>query len=125
MATTVRSRKAKGRKLQSDIAEQIRRYFLLEERDVVSCPSSVTGMDILLSEKAKMMFPYAVEAKNTETASIWAWMKQAESNVEPGLTPIVVFKRNRSDTFCCLKFDDFLKITSELDHYKDKVLNHV
>lgn len=108
-AKTVRSRKAKGFTFQKEVAEMIRSKFGLEDRDVCSTPSSVPGVDILLSNRAKELFPFAVETKRTEKVSMWDWIKQAEQN-RGELTPLVVFKRNRSDTYCCLKFDDLLEI---------------
>jgi len=101
------SAKAKGRLLQKVVAELIRKRFNLEDRDVCSTPASVTGEDILLSEKAKKLFPYSVEVKNQERLSIWSAIEQANSNSN-GREPIVVFKRNRSGIYVCLEFDKFL-----------------
>ena len=89
--------------------EKIRFTFGLSIRDVVSVPGSVSGADVRLSDKASKIFPYSVEAKNVEKLSIWAALKQAESENRK-LTPLLVFKRNRSEVYCALKFDDFLRI---------------
>jgi hypothetical protein len=117
MAKTVRSRKQKGSKFQKEVAEIIRNKYNLEERDVVSTPSSVFGEDILLSNTALELFPYGVEVKCQEKISIWESLKQAETNAQKmkekykkDITPLLVFKRNRSKTYVCLEFDDFLKL---------------
>jgi hypothetical protein len=47
------SAKAKGRRLQQQVAADIVRTFALEPDDVTSRPSSSPGTDILLSPKAR------------------------------------------------------------------------
>lgn len=107
---TRRSAKNKGMRFQKEVAEIIRTKFNLEERDVVSTPSSVQGVDILLSEKAKKLFPYAVECKNKEQLSIWRVIEQAESNVEKGLDPLIIFTKNRRKNYVCLELDKFMRL---------------
>jgi len=104
------SAKAKGRVLQKYIRDKILEAFPnLTDRDVRSTPMGVTGEDITLSELGSRQFPYSVEAKNQEKIQIWGALKEAESNNRK-LTPLLVFKRNHSKVYCCLDFDDFIKI---------------
>ena len=103
------SAKAKGSKFQRKIAEIIRNKFCLEERDVCSTPSSCVGEDILLSNKAKKVFPYSVEVKRVERLNIWSAIEQANGN-SGDREPLVIFKRNRSDIYVCLKFTKFLEL---------------
>lgn len=106
------SKKNKGRRLQKWVADRVKELFGLGDRDVRPTPMGVSGDDIQLSDKAVEKFPFSVECKNQETTSIWKWMKQAEAD-NRDLTPLVVFKRNRSDVYVCMKFDDFMKILEE------------
>jgi hypothetical protein len=115
MATTTQSRKQKGRRLQQYIVDKIRELHpSLTERDCSSTPMGVSGDDVQLSEAAAKLFPFSVEAKNTEKLNIWAALEQSESG-NRDLTPLVVFKRNRSDVYCAMKFDDLLRILERLD----------
>lgn len=114
MATTVASRKAKSRRLQSATARAIREMLNLPEEDVVPVPMGVNGMDIQLSDRARQLFPFAVENKATETLSIWKDMGQAETNTPDGMHPLLVFKRNRSKTYACLEFDVLLSLIKRL-----------
>jgi len=119
MAKTVQSRKAKGRKLQQYVADKIRKLFSeLTERDVKSTPMGVSGDDIQLSEAAAKKFPFSIEAKNTEKLNIWAALEQSVSENRK-LTPLVIFKRNRSDVFCAMKFDDLLKLLELIEDLTD------
>jgi len=109
--STVQSRKQKARRLQQEVVRKILELFPeeLTERDVRSAPMGTTGEDVVLSEKGTKKFPFAVECKNREKLNIWAALEQAELR-DGNLTPLVVFKRNFSEIYCTLKFDDFLKI---------------
>lgn len=112
VARTTASKKAKGRNFQKQLANDIVALFPeLTENDVFPTTSSVSGIDVKLSEKARQIFPYGIEAKNQETVSIWSWINQAEQNAaSEKLVPVVVFKRNRSDPYVTLKWKDFLSI---------------
>lgn len=119
MAKTVASRKAKGRNFQNKVAHQIRIETGLSEDDVRPVAASVNGMDIQLSEAGKIVFPFAVECKKTETLAIWKALEQAKSNASGGLVPLLVFSRNNSDTYVALKFDDFMEIINNPKGYMD------
>lgn len=109
MAITVKSRKAKGRGFQKEIARFIREFFGLESHDVVSTAASVGGEDIILSDFAKSQFPFAVECKKQEKIQIWSAIEQAEKNAN-GRIPIVVFARNYSKIYVTIDFDAFLAL---------------
>jgi hypothetical protein len=109
MATTVQSRKAKGRVAQQQVAKAILAKFPeLTERDVMSVPIGTQGDDILLSEAAVKKFPFSVEVKCQETLNIWAAIKQVE--VRATQKPLVAFKRNRTEMYCVLKLSDLLEL---------------
>ena len=107
------SAKAKGRKLQQHVRDRVLElYPTLTERDVVSAPMGVPGEDIQLSQVASELFPYSVECKNVEKLNIWKALEEAEGN-NRDLEPIVVFKRNRSKTYCCLSFETFMELIKQ------------
>jgi len=101
------SAKAKGRRLQNFISEKINLLLGLDSRPAIMGES---GMDIKLSREDRERFPFAIEAKNRERFSIWHALEQAAANAENGLTPLLVFKRNRSKTYVAMEFDDFLEL---------------
>jgi len=116
------SAKQKGRKLQQTVRDRILEIFPdLTRRDVRSVPMGVSGTDIQLSEKAANIFPFSVECKNQEHINIWGALQQTESDTsERDLTPLLVFKRNFSQVYCTLKFEDFIKIVEKNDKNKQK-----
>lgn len=116
MATTTASRKAKGRKLQQLIRDKILLMFHeLTENDVQSTPMGVSGIDVQLSEAARKKFPYAIESKNQEKLNIWSALEQSAGD-NRDLTPLLIFKRNRSEVYCALRFDDFMSLIEQLDN---------
>jgi len=104
------SAKAKGRKLQNAIAQDIRDTFDLPAEDVTGAVMGESGMDIKLSATARAVFPFAVEAKCQERLNIWSALGQSADNTPQGLTPIVVFSRNRAKTYVALEWTDFLSL---------------
>ena len=127
VATSVRARKSKGYMFQRAIANRIREVFGLQERDVVSAPSSVPGEDIILSDRAMLKFPFAIEAKRQEKLNIWDSLNQMSDNAEklsfktkkeiPGL---LIFKKNYSPVYCALDFEEFLAMYKRLKELEDK-----
>lgn len=110
-ASTTASRKAKGRRLQQHVATKVLElYPQLEEGDVKSTPMGINGNDLTLSPLAERLFPYDVECKNTESLNIWKSFEQLEKHNYNNLTPILVYKRNRSEVMVSLKLDDFLTL---------------
>ncbi len=104
------SAKAKARRLQDAARDKILAKFPDLEPDDVKCAiMGETGKDLHLSPAAQRRFPFAVECKNQEKLNIWSALKQAQANAG-GHTPLVIFKRNRSDIYCCLTLDDLLEL---------------
>jgi hypothetical protein len=108
---SVAARKAKGRRLQKQIAECISKITNIpaqKDGDIESRPMGQSGRDVILRGKAKEMFIFhGIECKNRETLNIWQSLAQAE---EHGGKPIVFFKRNRSETYVAMKADDFFDL---------------
>lgn len=108
----IRSAKAKGRRLSSTVREMLLEYAPdLPPQDIAVTPSSVNGPDLTMSYAAQKVYPYSVEVKNQESIQIWNAYKQAQDNQLPDTYPLLVFSRNNADVMCCLKFEDFLRLT--------------
>ena len=113
----IKSIKAKGRRLQNYVRDQLRTMFIkdwtklpkLQEDDIKSQTMGMTGEDIVLSPAAKKLIPFSFECKNQERLNIWKSLEQAKENAEDR-TPIVVFKRNGSRTYAIIEFKSLLKL---------------
>jgi hypothetical protein len=104
-----KSCKAKARRLQDQICDDLKDAFRLSDADIRPAIMGERGCDVHLSEAARKLVPFALEAKATESLQIWASIKQAEDNAtKEKLRPALVFKRNRSKMYVCLGWQDFL-----------------
>jgi len=110
------SAKAKGRRLQDLVRNDILEAFpQLEEDDVGVAIMGESGEDIHLSPVARRLIPASIECKNQERFSIWAALKQAEANAS-GRPPLVVFKRNHSEVYAALRWQDLLILLQRYDN---------
>ena len=86
--------KAKGRKLQNLVRDELRVAFpSLEEDDVKSQTMGMPGEDIVLSPAARRKIPYSFECKNVERLSFWA--------------------KNRKDPMVAIPLDKFIELIKE------------
>ena len=110
------SAKAKGRKLQQEVAELIRKELGFTEDDVQVAMSSEKGLDVqLLSEELRFIFPFGIECKNTERIRLWDALAQCERNAEEAeLYPLLVFRRNRSRTYATLPLEVLMRLIVKL-----------
>jgi len=104
------SGKQKVRRLQQYVAKAIQDMFGLHTRDVQSRSMGASGTDVALSEVAFKEFPWAVECKNTERLDLWGSWEQAKANADQG-SPVLIVKRNRSDTLAIVDFHKFMEMT--------------
>lgn len=108
------SAKAKGRRLQQYVRDLIKDTFALPAEDVRSTGMGQSGSDIQLSARARKAFPFAVECKNTERLQIWeSWEQAAAHAGEEKLEPLLVFKRNRSETLACMRIETLMTLLKE------------
>jgi hypothetical protein len=103
------SAKAKGRRLQNDVAFRIATQFELQPGDVKPAVMGESGEDIHLSPAARKVFPFSVECKNQERLNIWDALEQTQKNA--GVHhPLLIFKRNRSTTYAAMPLAVLLQI---------------
>ena len=53
---------------------------------------------------------YFLEVKRQEKTSIWKWLKQALKDCPQDKTPLVVFRRSRSEWYVALEFEELLDL---------------
>ena len=106
--------KAKGRKLQNLVRDELRVAFpSIEEDDVKSQTMGMPGVDIVLSPAARKLIPYSFECKNVERLSFWATVEQCEANCKENISPAIVVKKNRKDPMVAIPLDVFLGLIKE------------
>lgn len=110
------SAKAKGQRFVKEIAKDLTEYLKIDPADMRVTPSGVPGVDLWLSPKAQKAFPFAIECKNQEALNVWAAHAQAAANaLGTSLIPLLLFRRNKSETYVSMHFDDFITIMQQLN----------
>lgn len=108
---STRSAKAKGRKLQTWVAEKL--LSLLKNvttLDIKSTPMGVNGVDVQLSTAAYNQFSYNIECKNTERmTTIYNYYEQAISHDNSG-EPLLIIKMNRQKPLAIVDAEHFMEV---------------
>ena len=108
-----RSAKNKGKRLQNSFRDLLLETFTqLEPDDIRSAIMGESGEDIKLSPAARKLIPYSFECKNQEKLNIWDALSQSEENAGD-YDPVVIFKRNRSETYAIITVKTFIELINE------------
>lgn len=91
------------------------RFPQLQPDDVTSRSMGAGGTDTLLSPAAQLVFPFATECKNVEAFNVWSALEQAEAHATGKLDGLVIFKRNKTDIYCAMKFDRLLDLLMDVN----------
>ena len=110
-ANTPASRKAKGRRLQQEVRQDLVDRLGIDPGDILSTAMGQSGCDLYLSPAARAQFPFGVECKAQERIALPEWWQQCTRNAEAeGLVPLLVFKRNREELLAVLRWEDLLAL---------------
>lgn len=93
-------------------------YKLLKPDDVRSTSMGASGEDVLLSPRARELFPYSVECKNVERLNHSAAWDQTVSNAGD-YEPILFTKRNRKEVLVTVRAEHFFKLLEKLNEQSD------
>ena len=107
-----KSKKAKGRRLQNWVRDELLKLFpKLTDDDIVCAIMGERGVDIKLSSKARKFIPFSIECKNQENLkNLYKAYGQSCYNVKNKLEPVVFVQMNQReplvvlDAVCFLNF---------------------
>jgi len=111
------SAKAKGRKQQQWVRDQILNLFpVLESDDVRSTSMGAGGEDVQLSPAARKLFPYSVECKALKSIAVYKFMDQAESNCPATATPLAIIKADRRKSLAVMDAEHFFDLIKRINN---------
>jgi hypothetical protein len=121
---TVQSAKAKGRNLQKWVLDRIAYlldYVLPNDKDISLLRSremGQNGTDIVIAEKLREKFPYAVECKNCEKINLFQFITQAKKNVTVDLPFVMLILHNKQikTPLFCIEFDGLAHLFNKKDY---------
>lgn len=103
------SAKAKGRRLQQWVRDQLIESLDVHPEDIESRPMGSQGEDLIMARAAREKFPFSVECKNTEKLNVWEAYEQAKAN-KGNYEPLVVMKKNGKKPLVVIDADYFIKL---------------
>ena len=106
------SAKAKGRRLQQWIRDQLIEKLEVHPEDIESRSMGAGGEDLIMARAAREKFPYSVECKNQEKMNVWESYSQATDN-SGDYEPIVVIKRNNHKPLVVVAAEYFVRLHNE------------
>ena len=111
----IRSRKAKGRRLQNWVRDELLLLFKnLTDDDIYCAIMGESGADVKFSPKARKKLPYSIECKNKETfKGIYDIIKQAQSNAKKNQVPLGIIKMNNFEPLAVIDARFFFNIVRE------------
>ena len=106
------SAKAKGRRLQQWVRDQLIEELDVHPEDIESRSMGAGGEDLIMARAAREKFPYSVECKNQEKLNVWESYSQATEN-SGDYEPIVVIKRNNHKPLVVGDAEYFVRLNNE------------
>jgi hypothetical protein len=111
------SAKAKGRKLQQEVRDALRKAGVehgLVDGDIESRGMGQNGVDVILSPAAQKVFDLYIECKQVEKLNVVSTFYEHFNKYadKPGLK-LLVHGRNRTESMITLKFIDFMELLTK------------
>ena len=107
--------------IEQKIAEILAESKAKQQVDEAKYEPAAPDPEAIAKRKAREAAQARIEAKRQEKLNIWSAIKQAETNCRDGITPLVVFKRNHSESYVIVPGDHFFKLISKFTE-KDSIL---
>ena len=104
------SRKSKGRELQKFVANFLKVLYTWREGDAESRPMGSSGVDIMMSPKARDEFPFSIECKNWKAFPSLPALEQSDHNKYADTLASVVWKpkgKGMSESIIYFNFEEF------------------
>lgn len=103
------SAKAKGRRLQQWVRDQLIESLDVHPEDVESRSMGASGEDLIMARAAREKFPFSIECKNVEKLNVWDAYDQAKVN-SGDYEPIVVMKKNGKKPLVVIDAEYFINM---------------
>lgn len=107
----------KGKRFERELAKELEKVFSVKCKRTPQSGGWEMKGDIISVQGVPSLYHW--ECKCQESLNIWNALAQAERDCQVGKTPVVVFKRNFSQTYVALKKDDFINLLLELKEIKE------
>lgn len=119
---TPQSAKAKGRRLQQEVARIMLKLDPdLHPDDIVSRSMGASGEDIMLSPAARMTYPVSIECKSKAKFAGYTIMDQAKANCPKDMEPVAVVKADRRKPLVMVDAEHYFELHSYIRKLEEKI----
>ena len=108
------SAKAKGRRFQQWVRDQLIEQLGVHLEDIESRSMCAGGEDLIMARAAREKFPYSIECKNQESLNVWKSYEQATEN-SGNYEPVVFIKRNNQKPLVVVDAEYFVRLHERMD----------
>jgi hypothetical protein len=109
-ANTPASRKAKGRRLQQAVRQDLVDRLGIDPGDILSTAMGQSGCDLYLSPAARERFRSASSAKRRNGSPCRSGGNNAPERGAEGLAPLLILKQSRREPLAVLRWSDLLAL---------------
>ena len=103
------SAKAKGRRFQQWVRDQLIEELGVHPEDIESRSMGAGGEDLIMARAAREKFPYSIECKNHEKVNVWQAYAQAIDN-SGDYEPVCFIKRNNQKPLVIVDAEYFVEL---------------
>ena len=107
------SAKAKGRRLQQWVRDQLIEQLEVHPEDIESRSMGAGGEDLIMARAAREKFPHSIECKNVEKLNVWDAYEQASANCGD-YEPLVVMKKNGKKPLVVVDAEYFIRMYRQM-----------
>jgi len=114
---SIKSAKAKARKLQDWVAEQVSIITGIpwgKDCDIEGRPMGQAGVDLILHGRAKELFPFSVEDRWQETWAIPQWIRDSKDNQAKGTDWLLFCKRSHDKPVVIMDAGVFFRLYKQI-----------
>ena len=108
MAKTPASKKAKGNKLERDVAKLYVKYEIDETATRMPMSGAITHMKGDIHKRFDNL--YVDECKNQERVQLWAWWAQAVAQCSPQQIPILHVTSNHKPILTVMTVEEYMDL---------------
>jgi len=103
------SAKAKGRRLQQWVRDQLIEHLEVHPEDIESRSMGAGGEDLIMARAARSKFPHSIECKNVEKLNIWDAYSQACANCGE-YEPVLFIKKNNKNPLVVVDAEYYINL---------------
>lgn len=119
MATTPKSKRAKGNRAEAKVAELYRRYKIFPKATRMPMSGAMTfhKSDIFKGEADD----WSDEVKCQETVKLWAWWEQANNQAGQFQKPVLHITGNHRPILTVMRIEDYMDMRAEIKELRNEI----